>query len=98
MNLARCCGFALRLYPADYRDRFGAEMTGAFVAAAQEHRHGVGRFTRFVAMELANVLWTASVEWIDKATSDRSWRGRSMPDPRAMRPPGIARSEWLRDL
>jgi hypothetical protein len=96
--IAACYALALRLYPADYRNRFGAEMTVAFLAAAEEHRaHGL-RFARFAAAELANLLWTACAEWIGKATSDRSWRGRSMPDPRAMRPPGILRREWLRDL
>ena len=84
MNAHRAYRFLLRLYPRDYRARFAAEMLAAFELAAEERR-GLG----FVLAELAGLLAGAGSEWIAKLTSDRSIRGRLLPDRLRMRPPGV---------
>jgi hypothetical protein len=75
----------LRLYPYDFRAAFGAEMLAAFDAGS-----GKGR-----VRELAGMARGAVAEWFAKLTSDPIRRGRSLPDVRMMRPPGITRAEWF---
>jgi hypothetical protein len=79
----------LRLYPADYRALFAAEMARAFDRVAEE-RHG------FLVKECIGVIAGAGAEWIAKWTTDASVRGSVMPDLRMMRPPGVSKEVWFR--
>jgi len=94
MDLSRAYGALLRLYPFDYQMSFAAEMRLAFAQAAAERR-GRGRFAlaRFAFAELRALAAGVITEWIVKWTSDRSIRGRCLPDPRTMRPPGVSKLE-----
>lgn len=78
----------LQLYPADYRAMFAAEMARAFDRGVEERRN--------CAAELIGVIAGAGAEWIAKWTTDASVRGRSLPDLRMMRPPGIPKELWFR--
>jgi hypothetical protein len=82
----------LRLYPRDYRAMFAQEMRNAFEITADETR-ARGRFAilRFVAVELIGVIRGAASEWIAKLMTDRTIRGRALPDLVMMRPPGVTR-------
>jgi hypothetical protein len=86
----------LRLYPTDYRALFALEMQNAFERAAEEH-FLLGRFVfiRFLLGEFLGLLWGAGGEWIAKLTTDRTVRGRCLPDLRMMRPPGVSRELWF---
>jgi hypothetical protein len=77
----------LRLYPADYRAMFAAEMERAFDQLADE---------RSVLTESIGVIAGATAEWIAKWTTDPVVRGRTLPGIRMMRPPGITREVWFR--
>jgi len=89
----------LRLYPFDYRSAFAGEMVTAYAqAAADRCDRGLGAMIRFTAGELIGLAIGACAEWMVKLTSDRSRRGRCLPDPRMMRPAGVARDQWLRNL
>jgi hypothetical protein len=79
----------LRLYPADYRAMFAAEMARTFDQAAEERRS-------CVAIEFLGAIAGAAAEWIAKWTTDVSVRGRSLPDLRMMRPPGVPKELWFR--
>ena len=79
----------LRLYPADYRAMFAAEMTRAFDRLVEE------RHTHLTA-ELLGVFAGAACEWVAKWTTDPSVRGRSLPDLRMMRPPNLSKELWYR--
>jgi hypothetical protein len=92
MNLLRIYNTLLRLYPRDYRMAFAREMTANFNVAIQQRRVNRHRFT---LAELASLVTGAAVEWIAKATSDPSIRGRSLPDVMLMRPPGVTREQWF---
>lgn len=77
----------LRLYPRDYRAMFAREMRNAFeIAADQTRAQGM-----FVAAELIGLIRGAVLEWIAKLTTDRTIRGRALPDLVMMRPPGVTR-------
>jgi len=81
----------LRLYPRDYRARFGSEMSNAFEEAASDRRQlGGSVYARFVIAELVGLMIGAGIEWIVKLTTDASVRGRSLPDLLLMRPPGVS--------
>lgn len=82
----------LRLYPADYRAMFAAEMAGTFDQLA-EYRQ---RFRYALLTELTSVIIGAAAEWIAKWTTDASLRGRALPDLRMMRPPGVPKELWFR--
>ena len=77
----------LRLYPADYRAMFAAEMARTFDQIADD---------RLTLAELFGLLSGAASEWIAKWTTDPSVRGRSLPDVRMMRPPGVPKELWFR--
>jgi hypothetical protein len=79
----------LRLYPADYRAMFAAEMAHAFDQILEE-RCGLP------IAELIGVVLGAPAEWIAKWTTDVTVRGRSIPDLRMMRPPGVPKELWFR--
>jgi hypothetical protein len=78
----------LRLYPADYRAMFAAEITRAFDRLVEE-RHSL-------AAELLGLIAGAAREWVSKWTTDPSVRGRSLPDLRMMRPPNLSKELWYR--
>jgi hypothetical protein len=78
----------LRLYPRDYRAMFAREMRNAFEITARETRADV---IPFVAAELIGLIRGALSEWIAKLTTDRTVRGRALPDLVMMRPPGVTR-------
>jgi hypothetical protein len=81
----------LRLYPRDYRAMFATEMSSAFrEASAVQRGQGWRAYARFATAELTGVTMGAGVEWIAKLTTDRSVRGRSLPDRLLMRPPGVS--------
>jgi len=46
-------------------------------------------------VELAGLLAGAAAEWIAKLTTDKSVRGRSLPDLRMMRPAGMPPKLWF---
>jgi hypothetical protein len=79
----------LRLYPADYRAMFAAEMTRAFDRVVEECHS-------YHTAELLGVIAGAAREWIAKWTTEPSVRGRSLPDLRMMRPPNISKELWYR--
>jgi hypothetical protein len=86
----------LRLYPADYRTRFAAEMLDTFAEAnAGCGELGLLRSVKFASTELYGLLIGAAAEWIAKLTTDASVRGRCLPDLRMMRPPGVTRELWF---
>jgi hypothetical protein len=75
----------LRLYPRDYRAMFAREMRYAFEITV----HEIG--ANLIAAELIGLIRGALSEWIAKLTTDRTIRGRALPDLVMMRPPGVAR-------
>jgi hypothetical protein len=99
MPFGRMYRAVLRLYPADYRVRFGGEMRAAFDEAAHDaHRHGTCEYISFVTTEGGALTVGACREWIIKLVSDPTARARTLPDCRLMRPVGITRSEWAAGL
>jgi hypothetical protein len=96
MNMKRVWELFLRLYPTDYRTRFSAEMSQAFGNAVDEsHAQGWFGFVRFAAVELTGLAIGAGTEWFARFTTDRSVRGRCLPDLRMMRPPGVPGKLWF---
>jgi hypothetical protein len=90
-------GLLLRLYPRDYQARFASEMAEAFARAAGERRgRGQGAY-RFLLAECLGLVAGAGAEWFAKWTTDPWERGRSLPDIRMMRPPGISCEVWFAD-
>jgi hypothetical protein len=75
----------LRLYPFDFRAAFAAEMWVSFARADAAPR----------GVEPIGLLAGAAAEWIAKLTSDKSVRGRALPDLRMMRPAGMPRELWF---
>jgi hypothetical protein len=92
--VTRAYATLLRLYPTDYQVLFADEMASAFAEAAADHRtRGPAAFARFVVSESLGVTASLASEWFAKWTSDRSIRGRYMPDRRTMRPPGVSKRD-----
>lgn len=58
-------------------------------SAAECRTQGRSAYFRFTLREFAGGLNGAAAEWIAKFTTDRSMRGRSLPDRLMMRPPGV---------
>jgi hypothetical protein len=86
----------LRLYPADYRARFAAEMLNTFERATEQSRvQKPFRLLHFALAELIGLLIGAAAEWAAKWTTDRSVRGRCLPDLRMMRPAGVPQTVWF---
>jgi hypothetical protein len=99
VTLDQAYRFGLLLYPADYRARFATEMAAAFDQAARQHgSDGAMAFARFTIAELTGLVLGVAAEWIAKLMSDQSARGRSLPDCRKMRPPGVSRTQWSAGL
>ena len=86
MPVTRVYAVLLRLFPMDYQVLFAGEMANVFAEAAADHRaRGHAVFARFVVGESLGVTASLASEWFAKWTSDRSIRGRYMPDRRTMR-------------
>lgn len=65
-------------------------MLTAFDRTAGDRRaQSPSAYIRFVLTELAGVRMGAVAEWLAKLRTDRSLRGRSLPDRLMMRPPGV---------
>jgi hypothetical protein len=65
-------------------------MLTAFDSSAHERRAlGRSAYLRFALTELAGLVVGAGKEWLVKFRTDRSLRGRSLPDRLMMRPPGV---------
>jgi hypothetical protein len=94
VTCARVYRAALRLYPADYRARFAAEMHATFREGLAERRQAVG----FTIAECGSVVLGAGREWLSKLTTDAAVRGRRLPDCRVMRPAGVTPQEWAAGL
>src|SRR5262249_61009870 len=97
MELKRGYDILLRLYPADYRALFAAEMLTAFEEAAEERRErGWAIFARFALAELAGLVIGAGAEGGAKFISGACHSNIS-PSAAAhrllqkMRPPGVIR-------
>lgn len=89
--MRRAYAALLRLYPRDFRALFASEMLTAFEKTAEERRTcGRAAFVRFTVNELAGVVIGAGAEWVAKFTTDRSRRGRHLPDRLLMRPSGVS--------
>ncbi len=96
MTIENAYRILLRLYPADFRVSFSAEMLDTFLKAAEKRRaRGRLSFMRFVFAEMIGVPISAVSESISKLTTDRSVRGRVLPDLRRMRPPGVPQRLWF---
>lgn len=96
MSMRRFYSALLRLYPRDYAACFAEEMANAFENACLERRRqGWTAFARFAMAELAGLVIGAGTEWIARLTTDRSVRGRGLPDLRNMRPVGVSRELWF---
>jgi len=90
---------SLRIYPADYRVRFGSEMRAAFADAERAARRCDGRaYLGLLASEAWSVIAGAGREWIVKLVADPVVRARVLPDCRLMRPVGVTRAEWAAGL
>ncbi|HLJ47038.1 MAG TPA: hypothetical protein VKU01_13565 [Bryobacteraceae bacterium] len=86
----------LQLYPRDYRIRFAAEMSRAFESsAADSRRDGREVLIRFMLAEFGSLVTGAAAEWVAKLTTNAAVRGRGLPDPQVMRPPGVSREVWF---
>ena len=80
MNIQRVYRLLLRLYPGEYRERFGAEMTAVFDESARERRRqGWRAFVGFVLNELAGLVTGASDAWLNRVPI------RAVPDEQRMR-------------
>lgn len=56
MTIPRVYRLLLRMYPHDYVEQFGAEVTSVFVQASADHlKQGRMAFLRFVIRELAGL-------------------------------------------
>ncbi len=96
MNSKRVYQIVLKLYPSDFRALFASEMLTTFDEAFEElqnqHRFGV---VRFALAELIGLVTGAGRERFAKFMTDRSVRGRCLPDLRMMRPPGVPQEVWF---
>jgi hypothetical protein len=96
VRLARTYRVLLQLYPHDYRAMFATEMWAVFEQTSKERRRLENRaLVRFFLREFIGLLIGAGAEWIAKWTTDRSVRGRCLPDLRMMRPLGVPRELWF---
>ena len=100
--MKRAYDILLRLYPADYRSLFAAEMLTAFEEAAEERRErGRAVFARFALAELAGLMIGAGTEWWAEITAAIFHRNIS-PSAAAhkllqkMRPPGASRDSFYK--
>jgi hypothetical protein len=70
--IRRIYGALLRLYPAEQRKLFAAEMSRVFEEATKEQRgRGWAVFVRFILGELMGLMTGVGAEWIAKLTSRR---------------------------
>jgi hypothetical protein len=94
--MVRAYRILLGIYPADYRALFAEEKSHVFEKAYEEYRdRGWSETVRFAIGETIGLLVGAGGEWAAKLTTDRSHRGRYLPDLRMMRPPGVSKELWF---
>ncbi|MDQ2842438.1 MAG: hypothetical protein M3Y72_15605 [Acidobacteriota bacterium] len=75
MTIKRGYQTLLRLYPADYKALFAAEMLNTFVKADEACRaRGRLRFMHFAFAELIGLLIGAAAEWVSKLLTGH-WPG-----------------------
>jgi hypothetical protein len=102
MDMKRAYDILLRLYPADYKALFAAEMSATFEEVARERRgHGWAVFARFASAELAGLLIGAGAEWGAKFTpiacpSNISPSAKAHKLLLKMRPPGVSRDSFYK--
>src|SRR5262245_56448703 len=102
MDMKRAYDILLRLYPADYRALFAAEMSIAFEEAAVErHERGWAVFARFALAELSSLVIGAGAEWGAKFTlgvcqSNISPQAAAYRLLQKMRPPGASRDSFYK--
>jgi hypothetical protein len=100
VNIKGAYAVLLRLYPADHRALFAAEMLATFNEAAEENQaHGRAAFIRFIVAELIGLVTGVSAEWVARFTysiyhSNNYISGRCLADPGVMRPAGVARESF----
>jgi len=100
--MKRAYDILLRLYPADYRALFAAEMSTAFEEAAEESRNrGWDAFARFALAELAGLVIGAGTEWGARFTaaichSNISPSAAAHRLLQKMRPPGVSRDSFYK--
>jgi hypothetical protein len=96
MTAQRIYNFLVRLYPAEYRALFGAEMSAVFdMTARGRRREGFTATAGLFLVETTSLLTGAAREWIAKLAYAVSHSvnyidGRCLPDPLLMRPPGVS--------
>jgi hypothetical protein len=102
MELKRAYEILLRLYPADHRALFAAEMLTAFEEAVEERRErGWAVFARFALAELVGLVIGAWAEWGAKFTPV-ACQSNISPSAKAhrlllkMRPPGVSRDSFYK--
>jgi hypothetical protein len=89
----------LKLYPMDFRASFAAGMLAAFEKTVEDsRRHGAAALVRMAIAETTGLLGGAAAEWVAKLTTDRCVRARCLPDLRMMRPVGVSRESWFREV
>lgn len=89
----------LRLYPLDIRVLYGDEMVATFAQRFEAcRRRGLADLVRFAIGEFIWLLCDAADEWLNqKLSSHPSFRGRCLPNPGVVRPPGVGKKEWFFD-
>jgi hypothetical protein len=98
MTFQRIYNLLLRIYPAEYRALFGAEMSTVVGKMTQDRRcQGRIATAHFFLVEIMGLLLGAACEWIAKLAYSVSHSvnyidGRGLPDPLLMRAPGVS---WL---
>ena len=86
----------LRLYPADQRSLFAAEMSAVFMTAAEERRQrGSLALARLVCAELLGLVRGAMAEWMARLMeAAASGRMTGYIDLTRMRPPEVSRQAY----
>ena len=98
MTFQRIYNLVLRIYPAEYRALFGAEMSTVVGKMTQDQRRqGPIARAHFFLGEITGLLRGAAREWIARLAYSVSHSvnyidGRGLPDPLLMRAPGVS---WL---
>ena len=97
MIMRRFLAGVCRLYPADFRARFNADMLATIDQALASMPDGTTR-AHWAGRESAGLASGAVREWIAKLVTDPVARARVLPDCRHMRPVGVTRAQWAAGL
>jgi hypothetical protein len=94
---SRTHGKWLRLYPLDIRVLYGDEMVATFEDRLEvRRRRGRLALVSFAIGELVWLVCDAADERLNqKLSSHPSFRGRCLPNPGVVRPPGVGKKEWF---